>query len=300
MIWNNYELNEDTLTITDALKTFGLEILKKYYGKFEVEEDILDEVESELMLQFAPMAQALSIFTGLNNDSSKQMDVQTENNTIRDDASTSSNQDGNSTNNRTTSTTTDSTVNNDNTGSVTNTGTTGTVETSEQDSTGNVSSSTPMTGSKIVNVGHAMPEQSINGTTEDFTRDSQGTPELDSSTVQNAQESYTTTNSFSNNQDTTGNVTITNNNTVTDNTTTATTDNTDITNHGEDSGTDDTTATNHLEVTGENHNVHTEEYNRELANKQYAFEVTKILESLQGSNPVQTFVYSFAWVCGVQ
>jgi hypothetical protein len=306
MIWDNYELNDVVLTVDEDLKEKAWLLLKQNYGKYEVE-NILDEMNADISINFPLLMQSLSIASSMTYQSVSRTDHEVETRTVTETGlNTHSNTQVDSSQ-RDVTNSDDLDATNGITGTVANTGTITTAETSERSETnildGSNTSTTPMTGSKNVALNHSMPEQDINEVTGDFDRDSQGTPELDVSTVQSASENYSTINQFQNTQDIDQTQTVSNsienNNTVT-NDTLVTTNNT-TTEHSERDVTerDILAANSTTNGTDEVEHETTENVERDLANKQYPYEISRFLESIAAVKSFQKWVDSFYWICGV-
>src|SRR5690606_30409252 len=153
------------------------------------------------------------------------------------------------------------------------------------------------TGTKNVNLGHNMPEQSINAVTGNLPTDTQGTPILTTSYIQNASEAFTTSNPINttetseqtveNTNTGTNDSTTTNNLTVADTGTTTRT----MTNSGSDTS-EATTATSGT-------NTINETVTSTLTNKQYAYEIKAFLETADGTIAFKNWEDRFSWVVGI-
>lgn len=306
MFWNNYGLNDVLLPVTDELKSHSLDLLTRNYGAFEVGE-ILEEIKADIFVNFPLLMQSLSISASMTYESVSRYDTEKETRILSEIGRDKNNSVETQNSQRDTKGTNVTQENNSSNSEAKNTGTVSTNETSQRSESNVVdatnASSTPMTGSKNVAITHAMPEQDISGTTGNFTRDSQGTPILNNSTVQNASENYSTVNQFQSTSDldqkTEIENTIINDNLRTDNTTQITSNNVDVQSLNNATGNENLAGINTVEGTNETEHQTTERIERKLANKQYPFEVSKFLESINTVKSFSKWVDSFAWLCGV-
>jgi hypothetical protein len=306
MMWNNYNLNSVLLPLEDDLKEHALRILSQNYGKFEVG-DILDEMQADIFSNFPLLMRSLSVSTSMTFQSTGQHDIENESRTVTESGKNKNN--SLQTNNTQRETTGKSTLaeNNSINGKTSNIGSVSTHEASvrnETDTTiGNNTTTTPTTGSKNVVLNHSMPEQSIDGVSVDFTKDSQGTPDLNLSTVQNGSENYSTINQFQNiqsiNQSNTIHNDITNDNTRTDDTAQITDNTTETHNTNDTIGQESIVGGSNIEGANETEHITVDTVNRELVNKQYAQEITDILKNVHSVKSFDIWVDSFSWVCGV-
>lgn len=296
MRWENYTINETVIPVIDLLKTDALNALRRAYGKYYVYPDIYDDVLNDVFTYFPILMQQLAISRLLDAYVVNQNDLEKETTTRTEKRDQVGNE--NSSLTKGTSTSEISSQNNEqkNTGTVKDSST----QDSESDSTNQIdnTSGIEQTGSRSVQLAHAMPEQSIDGTTGNLPEDEQGTPILKTSYVQSANESFATTNPIQNSessqQHTTGTGKVTSEATQTNDLTQTDTmtGNRTVT----DSGTDQTASTT------ENTENATITETRELssANKQYAQEVSGFLEVAGKTVAFENFVNSFSWVVGIQ
>lgn len=313
MVWNNYGLNDVLLTASDELKEKALSLLKQNYSKFNLFEidgivdDILNEMKSDVFTNFPLLMQSLSIAASMTYQSVSRTDHEIETRTVKETGKNTNNSTEMNNSKRDTINNDIVVENNSVIGEITNTGNVLTHEISERNETntldGNNTASTPMTGSKSVAVSHSMPEQAINGITHNFNKDTQGTPDLDVSTIQSANESYSTINQFQNTQiidqmQTVDN-TIVNNNTRTDDTKQLTDNATELHNTNDSTGMDILEGTNTINGINEIDHTTTDTTTRDLANKQYPFEVSKFLESIDSVKSFTKWIDAFSWICGV-
>lgn len=306
MSWENYDLNNTVLPVVDLVQDHALQVLANNFGKFEVEDDILDEVSADIFINFPPLLQQLSISRVMTSESVVQTDILSETMTRRETGQRDTNQ--------TTDTTLGTEVSEINslgttqatTGNTTNTGTvnvgsdTHTNQSNETDITN--STDVEATGSRNVNLSHQMPEQALTGT-GNFPVDAQGTPILTTSYVQSAGENFATVNPIETTESSTQVSTVTND-TESDSITTnnlASSQNVSVVNSGSNTRTLNNTGSDNVTNAGvENtENEITETIDREATNAQYAYEIKAFLESVQAINAFKTWTNNFAWVCGI-
>lgn len=306
MLWDNFGLNDITLIPSEELKEKAWLLLKQNYGKFEVE-DILPEMSADISINFPILMQSLSIALSMTYQSVSKVDIETETRTITETGTNTHNSTQTDNSTRNTIDSDDIISNVTLTGEVSDTGTISTAETSDRTEVITVladnSTVTPITGSKSVALSHAMPEQSISGVTNNFPVDSQGTPDLSQSSVQSANESFSTINEFQNNQsiDQTQTTTsdIENSNVVTNNTVSSTDNSTEEITSKDSTGSDILEATTVLAGNDEVEHTTVDEVQRSLANKQYPYEISKFLESIDTVKSFTKWIDAFSWVCGV-
>jgi hypothetical protein len=306
MIWDNYGLNDVLLTAQDSLKERALLLLTQNYGKYDVG-DILDDLCSDIYVNFPLLMQSLSIASSMTFQSVARMDIEIESRTVTEKG-TGKNESLQSSNNQRESNA-KNVISEDNSliGETTNKGTVGVVESSQRNETnsldGNNITTTPSTGSKSVALSHSMPEQAINNISQGFNVDAQGTPNLNASTVQNASENFSTINQFETNalinqQQTTKND-ITNNNTRTDDTKQVIDNTTQSHSTNDTTGQEISSGASSIAEKSETEHTTTDVVNRELANKQYPFEISKFLESIDTVKPFEKWINAFSWLIGV-
>ncbi len=309
MIWDNYGLNDVVLPVSDDLKEHALKLLTLNYGKYDVgeTEDILDEMKADVFVNFPLLMQSLSIAASMTYESVSKMDIETEERIITETGTDKRNSIQSNNTVHDTAGKTDIVENTSVLGEIKNTGTVNIHETSEREETTTIDadteSITPATGSKSVALTHNMPEQAISGITNDFTHDEQGTPEMDAATVQNASANYSTINQFQNtqaiDQTTTIDNEIINDNTRTDDTTQITDNMSEAHSTNTISGQETTMGNTTVEGTNITENTITDTLTAERANKQYPYEISKFLESIDVVKPVVKWVDAFSWLIGV-
>lgn len=295
MRWENYDLNDTVIPVTEQVKDHSLILLMNSYGLFHVEQNILEQIFADVFIYFPILLQQLAITRLIDAYGVVKDDVETSTTERTETLNTSIDQN---------STTTAGTSQTDSNVLNTQQKTTGTVAvegnaSNTQNSTTNIenSSGVESTGTRNVNLSHNMPEQSIAGT-GNFPTDPQGTPILTTSYVQQAQEGFTTsnpintselseqtilnTNTGSNDSTTTNDVTIADTGTTTRT----------VANSGSDTseGTTETTGTNTI----------TETVTNNITNKQYAYEIKAFLETADSLIAFKKWEDSFAWVVGIQ
>jgi hypothetical protein len=306
MKWENYDLNTSVLPVVEMVQDDALEVLSNNYGKFEVD-DILDELKTDIFLNFPALLQQLSISRIMTSAGTKQSDSLTDimtrtENGVRDTSQSSDNTLGTNV----TELNTLNTLNTSNGTSIdTGTSTTNVTSDTTQNNLTNIinTSGVQMTGSKNVNLTNAMPEQSINAGTGNFPLDAEGTPILTTAYVQSANQNFTTTNpidtSETSEQSTDITVGVVNTNLITNNLTNtqhSTVADTGTTNRTiANSGTDLTTNTA-IENTD---NTVTETTTRQMTNPNYAYEIKAFLESVDSLNAFQKWLDKFSWICGI-
>lgn len=295
MKWENYELNEKDLPVVEELKEHALMVLEKNYGRYEVEDDILDELCADVFTYFPPLMQQLAISRLMDAYSVPEDDTTTDTLTreVLSNAETLQN-----------SQLTVGTKAEETTDQNTQEKTTGTVNVNTSNETtqsGNTSientSGVEMTGNRSVNLTHNMPEQAITGGTGYFPTDLEGTPILTASYVQHATENFSSHNPI-NSQETSEQSSL--GTTITDGDSTTTNDTT-VANTGtvsrtlENSGSDTSNSTTNTE---ESETV-TETRTQTATNKQYAYEIKAFLESVETINAFENWISRFSWVVGI-
>lgn len=295
MKWENYELNEKELPVVDDLKEHALMVLEMNYGRYEVEDDILDELCADVFTYFPPLMQQLAISRLMDAYSVPEEDTTTDTLTREVVSNAETQQNSQLTLGTKTEETTE-----DNTQQKT-TGTVSVANDSETTQSSNTTientSGVAMTGSRSVNLNHNMPEQAIPGGTGYFPTDPEGTPILDASYVQNASENFNTHNpidSEETSEQSSMGTTITESDTVTTNDVTVANTGT-VGRSVENSGTDNSESTSNTEET----ETVTETRTQTATNKQYAYEIKAFLESVEAVNAFDNWTNRFSWVVGI-
>lgn len=295
MRWDNYDLNEKVLTVVEELKEHALMVLEKNYGRYEVEDDILDELCADVFTYFPPLMQQLAISRLMDAYSVPEDDTTTDTLTREVTSNAETQQNSQLTLGTKTEETTE-----DNTQQKT-TGTVSVANDSETTQSSNTTientSGVAMTGSRSVNLNHNMPEQAIPGGTGYFPTDPEGTPILGASYVQNASENFNTHNpidSEETSEQSSLGTTITDSETVTTNDVTVANTGT-VGRSVENSGTDNSESTSNTEET----ETVTETRTQTATNKQYAYEIKAFLESVEVVNAFDNWTNRFSWVVGI-
>lgn len=295
MAWENYDLNDTTIPVVDLVQDHALMVLSKSYGKFHVEQDILDEFCADVFIYFPILLQQLAITRLIDAFGVVKDDINTETTTRTEVLSGETEQ--NSELNAGTSVTESSNTN-------LQQKTTGTVSVNSdnsntQNSTTEIEniSGVQATGGRNVNLNHVLPAQKISGGTGEFPQDAQGTPILTSLYSQSAQESFSTANPINTNETSTQTVA----NTVTGENDSTTTNDITVADTGTvsrstaNSGSDNSTSV----TTVDNTNTITETVTSNLTNKQYAYEIKAFLETADGLIAFKKWENNFTWVIGV-
>lgn len=295
MVWENYELNDVTIPVVEMLKDHALIVLMNSYGSFHVEQNIIDALCADVFIYFPILMQQLAISRLMDAYGVVKDDVNTEELTRTERTNTEIDQNSQLTVGTTIS---------ENNILDTEQKTTGTVRvetdmsnTQNSQTTIENTSGVESTGSRSVNLNYNMPEQSLNGSTGNFPKDQQGTPILDSSYAQSANENFNTSNPINTSETseqnisntTTGNndATTTNDVTVSDSgTTTRTVNNSGSDNSKLNSSTDGTTDI-------------VEKRTITATNKQYAYEIKAFLESTDTLVAFSRWEDKFSWVVGI-
>lgn len=296
MRWENYTINETTIPVIELLKDDALNALKRAYGKYYVEPDIYDDLLNDVFTYFPILMQQLAISRLLDAYAVNTHDLDTETTTRTEKVNESTNQ--NST--LTAGTSVIEANSQDNTQKTTGTVKDESTQTGSQDSVIDItnSSNTELTGSHTVSMTHNMPEQSIDGTTKEFVIGDDGTPELKTSTIQNASETYGSNSPInsgeSSNQQSSVDTTTTTDNTTTNDVTVTDemTGNRTLTNSGSDNSNSNT------QVTADN--ITTESRELQATNKQYAYEVAAFLDVAGKTVAFEIWTNRFSWVVGIQ
>lgn len=320
MIWDDFDLVENPLP-TFAIKRIQdkcISLLCRNYGHFNVwvmlEDNSGDyprfhfpEFEGDLMTFFPELIQTLSITLKMLGMNVPEIDITTEkfdrvedissNQSSTQDATSSSDMVNKNISNQ--DTTTDSTQTTS--GTVKDSGTSETdikferdiINTSEIDETGN----------RNVNLSHQMPEQAISGT-GNFPVDNQGTPQLSTSYIQGAGESFSTINPMistetSHQKDMENKTTTTNDLTQASNGLTDTFNKSKVLGESETTGSASTIDNIQNVVEGTGKNTISEIRTTEKTNPQYAQEISKFLDNVQTINAFNEFINKFHWLCGI-
>lgn len=299
MRWENYELNDTVIPIVDKIKEDAINTLLREYGRIKVDdEDIettLDYIVSDVFLNFVVLAQELSITRLIDAYAVATHDIDSEKTTVTETGTVGSL--GNETLTAGTSVIETSNVaaNETSTGTVTDEG----KQTNTGDSDTDVENKGKVeaTGSKNVSLSHAMPEQALDGTTQKFPVDEQGTPILNTSMVQNGSSAYSTTNPLENIETSkqlisSNSIAETNNKQTNDLKSTNDTMSTrNSTNSGSDTRQTEATDTRNL----------TTSTIRDLSatNKQYAYEVSAFIKTAGEVNPFVNWTNKFSWLRGI-
>lgn len=294
MRWDNYDLNDTELPVEDLLKDHALVVLMNSYGLFHVEQDILEPLCADVFIYFPILMQQLAITRLIDALGVVKDDTNTEEITRTETLNSEVLQNSELVQG---TGTTDSTVV-DREQSTTGTVKVETDGTTSQESTTNIENASGVeeTGNRNVTLSHEMPEQAISGTGS-FPTDDQGTPILSTAYVQNAGESFNTSNPINTSE--TSEQTISASNTVdneqltTNNVTVADTGNTvrTISNSGSDSSESltETDSTNTI----------TETRTQTTTNKQYAYEIKAFLETADSLIAFKKWDDNFSWVVGI-
>lgn len=294
MAWENYTLNEVTIPIVEILKSHALMVLTKSYGLFHVEQDIYDEFCADVFMYFPVLAQQLAITRLIDAYGVVKDDVETQTTTRTENLNSQIDQ--------TSELTAGTTVTENNTTNLQQK-TTGTVQVENdtsnvQDSTTTINntSNVAATGSHNVSTTHQMPEAQIDGVTNWFPTDEQGTPIIKGSVVQNAAQNFSTANPLSTTETSTQSIdnTVTGNNdsTTTNDITVADTGSTTRTsaNSGSDTSQSGTTTDSTNEIS--------EIITSNVTNKQYAYEIKAFLETADSLNAFRKWEDKFSWIIG--
>lgn len=294
MSWENYDLNNTIIPVTEKIKDHALKVLSQSYGKFHVEQSILDELCADVFIYFPILLQQLGISRLMDAYGVVADDINTETFT-RTELLESENEQNNEL--------TVGTTNTDTTLLDTQQKTTGTVNvgndmTSTQNSSTSIenSSGVEMTGNRNVNLNHNMPEQALTET-GNFPVDLEGTPILKAAFVQAATESFNSSNPINSTE--TSEQTIANRTNGTNDSLTTN----DIT--VADSGTNTKTSVNSGKDNSVSNSLTTAKNtiteNRETneTNKQYAYEIKAFLESTDTLVAFGTWENRFSWVVGI-
>jgi hypothetical protein len=295
MEWQNYTLNDVTIPIIELLQEHALMVLTKSYGLFHVEHDIYDEFCADVFMYFPVLAQQLAITRLIDAYGVVKDDVETQTTTRTENLSAQVDQSSELT--AGTSVTENNTTN-------LQQKTTGTVQVENdtsnvQDSTTTINntSNVAATGSRNVSVAHQMPEAQIDGTTNWFPTDAQGTPTLNGSVVQSAAQNFSTANPLSTTETSTQSVdnTVTGNNdsTTTNDITVADTGSTTrtSTNSGSDTSQSGTTTDSTNEIS--------EIITSNVTNKQYAYEIKAFLDTADSLIAFKKWEDRFSWLIGI-
>lgn len=295
MEWQNYDLNDTVIPIIDLLKEHALMVLEKCYGKFHVEQSIVDELCADVFIYFPILAQQLAITRLIDGYGVVKDDVNTEERVRKEQLNSEVGQNSeltvgtsqSDTNNRNTQQKTTGTVKNEN--DVTNTQTGSTLITN--------SSTVEKTGGRTMNLGFTMPEQALPGETGNFPTDDQGTPTMSGAFAQSGAGSYTTSNpiaqSETSDQDVSNTSTGSNDTLQTNDITVADTgtDTRTVVNSGKDMS-DSTTTTDSV-------NDITETVTQTQTNKQYAYEIKAFLETADSLVAFEIWQDHFDWIPGI-
>lgn len=294
MRWDNYDLNDTVIPVVETLKDHALIVLMNSYGKFHVEQDIIEEIFADVFIYFPILMQQLAITRLIDAYGVVKDDVESQTTERTENLNTNVEQ-----NSKMTAGTTQTDSNILDTQQKT-TGTIGVAGTASntQNSTTNIENSSDVesTGTRNVNISHNMPEQALSDTGK-FPTDPQGTPILTSSYIQQAQEGFTSSNPINttelskqtilNTNNGSNDTTTTNDITVSDTgKTTRTTTN---------SGSDNTEAK--TATTGTN--TFTETITSNITNKQYAYEIKAFLETADSLIAFKKWEDQFSWVVGI-
>lgn len=295
MTWENYDLNDTVIPVVETLKDHALIVLMNSYGTFHVEQGILEPFMSDIFIHFPILMQQLSItrlidaYGVVKDDIDTVETVRTESNNVNTE------QDSTLTVGTSMS---DNTINNaqqKTTGTVGNSG----IVTNNQDGSTTITNNSGIesTGNRNVSLSHQMPEQSLNGSTGNLPVDNQGTPILTTSYIQDAQESFNSSNPVVTNETSEqSNELVTS--TTNDNTTTndITIDDEGLSNRTvSNSGSDNSESKTN--VTGST--TFNETVTSKMTNKQYAYEIKAFLETADGLIAFKKWDDKFSWVVGI-
>lgn len=292
MMWQTYDLTEVEIPVVELLKDHSLTLLKNAYGYYRVEEEILPDVFEDVFVYFPILLQQLSITKLIDSMTVAQNDVNSDT-LLRTESVESTIEEAGEV--------TLGSESDDVTTLGTQAKTTGTISVageSEQEQSTEISNTSGIdpTGNHNVNLSHTMPEQSISGTTNNFPVDAQGTPILGTANVQAANESFNTTHGIESSESSTQDVSLqsSSSNVTTNDVTVANTGTTSR--NVKNSGTDSSESTRTTEGT----NTINETRTQTTTNKQYAYELKSILDTLRDSNAFLTWVNAFSWVMGIR
>lgn len=304
MEWRNYGLNDTEMLAEEILKTHALRTLKRSYGKYYVDDDILEELKEEIFINFPSLMQQLSIsrvVTGLAVlpvDTLKEQITRNET-TRRENSDSSTVTVGTSVNetSQVEGLTSGQSLTND-TGTVAS-NVTNDSNTSSSTSIDN-SSNVEITGGKQVNLAYSLPNQAINGSTSNFPVDAEGTPDLSDATVNSATATHTTSNPLNNVESSEQSQNV-----ITDASTDSLVTNnlsTTSSNSVNESNSATRTIANTGSDTSNNQGLETNEHNysetieREATNAQFSYEITNFLEASESHNAFRTWVNLFWWI----
>lgn len=295
MKWENYELNEKDLPVVEDLKDHALMVLSNSYGNYDVDEDILSELCADIFIYFPTLMQQLAI--------SRLMDAYSvpEDDTISETIMRTENEMSETQQNSQLTLGTSQTETNELDTQQKTTGTVSVEGSTENTQTSNLqienSSGVEMTGNHTVNLQHNMPEQAISGITGSFPTDPEGTPILSTSTVQNATETFNTSNPIDT-LETSEQSSVQSSNTESESVTTndvTVADTGTTTRTSTNSGSDESQST----TSSDTMNNIEETRTRTETNKQYAYEIKAFLESVDSINAFERWVDKFSWVVGI-
>lgn len=295
MTWQNYELNDTVLPVLPLVKDHALMVLKKSYGRTLVSDEILDELLIDVFVYFPVLLQQLSITRLIDAYGVGKSDIDTvetkRNETLLMEV------DQNSLNTQNLMRTDTENMEKE----ATTTGTVSIADTSitTQSSLTNITNTSEMeeTGGKTVNVAHNMPEQSIIGQTGNFIADDQGTPVLTTSYIQEANETFMTTNPLQSMETSTQN--INNSNEIENDS--VTTNNITVADTGTSTNTTSNTGTESNEASSSQSGTNeiTETVTSTLTNKQYAYEIKAFLETADSIIAFKKWESNFSWIEGI-
>ena len=295
MIWANYDLNDNVLPVVEELKEHALQVLERNYGKYEVEEDILDELLADVFIYFPVLMQELAITRLFDAYTVAPEDEESETITRTEEKNQEVQQNSQLTLGTRSEETTEQDTEQRTTGTVSVEGTTENTQTS----TTNIqnTSDVSMTGNRSVTVNHNLPEQALPGGTGYFPTDPEGTPILTASYIQSATENFSTHNPIDS-RETSEQTVVGSSESTTDQVTTndVTVANTGTTTRTvENSGSDQSQSMTNTEEM----NTITETRSRRLTNKQYAYELRAFLDSVSAVNAFERWANRFSWVVGI-
>lgn len=295
MAWNNYELNDVIIPVVDSVQDHALMVLSKSYGLFHVEPDIIDPLIADIFIYFPILLQQLAITRLIDAYGVVKDDVDTVVTKRTEVLANETDQN---------STITVGTTNTDRTISDNQQKNTGTVivdndATNIQRTTNSIIniSGVESTGSRNVNVGHNMPEQSINGVTKEFPVDNQGTPILSSSTIQNGSETFNTSNPINSNETSDSQGSVDNSGTSNAKTTNDIT----VSETGNNTRTSSNSGSDNSESNTKSDSMNTidESVTSTMTNKQYAYEIKAFLETADSLIAFRKWESHFSWVVGI-
>lgn len=294
MTWQNYGMNDVTIPVVDLLKDHALMVLSLSYGKFQVEQSILDEVKADVFIYFPILMQQLAIsrlmdaFGVVPEDSTTDTLTRTEvlSSEVEQSSELALGTTITATDTLNTQQKTTGTVNVENDVTNSQTGSRSIENSSEVEST----------GGKNVNLNHSMPEQAISGGGA-FPTDAQGTPILSTSYVQGATESFNTSNPI----DATETSEETNTSSATMENDTLTTNDVTVADTGTNTRATVNTGADTSESITETSstNTITETRTAVSTNKQYAYEIKAFLESTDTLIAFSRWEDKFSWVVGI-